>query len=193
MSLRRAGGTTLRLLQVYTAAAGGVHGEQLRVLQVLPSVTHHLLQLQQHPSSAGQLRWDWHGSPHHLEVFRHLTGSAPEQKDGVRGSSPPPTPPASPLPGAQDCDEAIEQYERTRTSYKNLAPPSTYRTASQRVWDVLAGTAKMTIAILGWCASVPGKLWGLTKWSRDDWSSWWANVKKVTKDEAHHYWVSSGW
>jgi hypothetical protein len=51
----------------------------------------------------------------------------------------------------------------------------------------------MTFAILGWCASVPGKLWGLTKWSRDDWSSWWVNVKKVTKDEAHHYWVSREW
>lgn len=51
------------------------------------------------------------------------------------------------------------------------------------------GLMNATIAVLGWCVAVPGKLWSLRKWSRDDWSAWWAHVKKVTKDEAHHYWV----
>jgi hypothetical protein len=91
----------------------------------------------------------------------------------------------------QDCDEAIESYTRTRSAYYNLAPPSTYRTASQRIMDVISGTFKVTIGVLGWIASVPGKLWLLRKWSRDDWSGWYAGIKKTVKDEAHHYWVSS--
>jgi hypothetical protein len=90
----------------------------------------------------------------------------------------------------QDCDEAIESYTRTRSAYYNLAPPSTYRTASQRIMDIISSTLKVTVGVLGWVASVPGKLWSLRKWSRDDWSGWYAGIKKTVKDEAHHYWVS---
>jgi len=46
--------------------------------------------------------------------------------------------------------------------------------------------------VLSWCGALPGKLWALTSWSRDDWSRWWASVKKVAKEEAHHYWVGGG-
>jgi hypothetical protein len=49
-----------------------------------------------------------------------------------------------------------------------------------------------TIGVLGWTVAVPGRLWSLRTWSRDDWSSWWAGVKKTVKDEAHHYWVRGG-
>lgn len=92
----------------------------------------------------------------------------------------------------QDCDEVIESYTRTRSAYYNLAPPSTYRTASQRIMDLISGTFKVTVGVLGWVVSVPGKLWSLRKWSRDDWSGWWSGMKKVVKEEAHHYWVSRG-
>lgn len=89
----------------------------------------------------------------------------------------------------QDCDEAIESYTRTRSAYYNLAPPSTYRTASQRFMDALTATFKVTVGVLGWVVSVPGKVWSLRTWSRDDWSGWWAGIKKTVKEEAHHYWV----
>jgi hypothetical protein len=94
-----------------------------------------------------------------------------------------------PLLPLQDCDEVIESYTRTRSAY-NLAPPSTYRTASQRLMDVVSATFKVTVGVLGWVVSVPGKLWSLRKWSRDDWSGWWSGIKKTVKEEAHHYWVS---
>jgi hypothetical protein len=89
----------------------------------------------------------------------------------------------------QDCDDAIESFTRTRSAYYNLAPPSTYRTASQRFVDLISSTFKMTIGVLGWMVSVPGKLWSLRQWSRDDWSGWWGGIKKTVKEEAHHYWV----
>jgi len=106
-------------------------------------------------------------------------------------------PPHTPYPRGkpsypQDCDEAIEVYTRTRSAYYSRAPPSTYRTTSQRLMDVLGATFRVTVGVLGWTVSVPGKLWSLRKWSRDDWSGWWAGVKKMVKEEAHHYWVRRG-
>jgi hypothetical protein len=56
--------------------------------------------------------------------------------------------------------------------------------------DLITGTFKVTVGVLGWVVSVPGKVWSLRKWSRDDWSGWWSGIKKTVKDEAHHYWVS---
>jgi hypothetical protein len=58
--------------------------------------------------------------------------------------------------------------------------------------DLISSTFKMTIGVLGWMVSVPGKLWSLRQWSRDDWSGWWGGIKKTVKEEAHHYWVSRG-
>lgn len=96
-----------------------------------------------------------------------------------------------PLPGAQDCDDAIEHYSRARSLYQgNLAPPSSYKTATQRVIDIFVGIIRGTISLLGWVVQLPAKLFLLSRWSRNDWSTWWAGAKKVMKDEAHHYWVS---
>lgn len=58
--------------------------------------------------------------------------------------------------------------------------------------DALGATVRVTVGVLGWMVSVPGKLWSLRTWSRDDWSGWWAGVKKTVKEEAHHYWVRQG-
>lgn len=55
--------------------------------------------------------------------------------------------------------------------------------------DALTATFKVTVGVLGWVVSVPGKVWSLRTWSRDDWTGWWAGIKKTVKEEAHHYWV----
>lgn len=97
---------------------------------------------------------------------------------------------AAPLPGARDCDDAIEQYSRARSSYRSrMAPPSTYRTATQRAVDVVLALLRGTGVVLAWLARLPGQVWSLRTWSREDWGTWWAGVKKVTREEAHHYWV----
>lgn len=187
MSLRRAGGPTARLLRAY-ASHSLQHGEQLRNLQALAvhlsACSQHVLAHRQAPASNGQW-WEWHSANNQLHALRQLS-TQPDKKDESKKDIP------APLPGAQDCDEAIEEYARARSSYQNLRPPSTYRTASQRVMDVLMGTYKGTMVVLRWLVRLPGQLYGLSKWSRDDWSSWWAKAKKVIRDEAHHYWVRAG-
>lgn len=184
MSLRRAGGSTLRLLRVY-ASNSLQHGEQLRSLQAaavhLSACSQHLFSQQASPGSHGEW-WQWQHNYVELHSFRHYA-TQPDKKDET--SKPP-------LPGAQDCDDAIEHYARARSLYEgNLAPPSTYRTATQRIIDLFVATGRGVITVLGWTVRLPGNLYSLTKWSRDDWSTWWAGLKKTVKDEAHHYWVST--
>lgn len=183
MSLRRAGGSTLRLLRVY-ASHGLQHGEQLQPLQAaavqLSACSHHLFAQQSRSGGHGDW-WQWQYSYSGTHSLRHFS-TQPDKKEE----------PVKPLPGAQDCDDAIEQYARARSIYQgNLAPPSTYRTATQRIIDLFAASARGVISVLGWIVRLPGQLYLLTSWSRDDWSTWWTGMKKTIKDEAHHYWVSA--
>lgn len=185
MSLRRAGGLTLRILRAH-AAHSLQHGDQLRSLQAVAvqlSACSQLLAQRQHPSSKGHW-WEWQIGLQHVHGLRRYS-SQQEKKDDAKKDS------TAPLPGAQDCDEAIEHYARARSSYQNLRPPSTYKTATQRVVDLVVATFKGTIMVLGWVVRLPLHLYSLSKWSRDDWSSWWAKAKKTVKDEAHHYWVGN--
>lgn len=95
------------------------------------------------------------------------------------------------LPDAEECDTAIQNYAKIRLSYKdNLRVPTTYKTAWQRVVDVVEGTWKVTLMVVKFTLSIPGRIWALRLKSRADWAATWANVKKTVKDEAHHYWVS---
>lgn len=88
--------------------------------------------------------------------------------------------------------QAIEHYSRARDSYTRLVPPPSYRTATQRAWELVAGAGRGVLAVCRWLVALPGALLGLARWSRDDWSAWWAKVKKVAKEEGQHYWVSPG-
>jgi hypothetical protein len=59
----------------------------------------------------------------------------------------------------QDCDDAIESYTRTRSAYtSNLAPPSSYRTAGQRIMDLTRGAGVALgcdcVCVCGGCACV---------------------------------------
>eukprot|EP00878_Enallax_costatus_P041516 GHUV01048318.1.p1 GENE.GHUV01048318.1~~GHUV01048318.1.p1 ORF type:complete len:249 (+),score=45.91 GHUV01048318.1:648-1394(+) len=181
MSLRRAGGSSLRLLRVY-ASHSLQHGEQLRSLQAaavhLSACSQHLFAQQTGPGSHSDW-WQWQFNYIETHSIRHFSTQR-EKKDEA----------AKPLPGAQDCDDAIEHYARARSLYQgNLAPPSTYRTATQRVIDIFVASVRGVTSVLGWTVRLPGKLYSLTTWSRDDWSTWWTGMKKTIKDEAHHYWV----
>jgi hypothetical protein len=189
MSLRRAGGTTVRLLRVYASQGLFQHGE-LRVLQSgLPASQQLLAALgcDAHcSSSSSNSWWQQHLSQQQLQALRQLA-TQPDRKEEQpkKESSSSPVP----LPDAEDCDEAIEHYARARSSYQRLTPPSTYKTASQRVVDVVTAGLRGSVLLLGWVARLPLKLARLATWSRDDWSAWWAKAKKTVKDEAHHYWV----
>lgn len=183
MSFRRAGAGTLRLIRAYAAASASQQGQGvlLRQLPAALQLTHLASPLT--PHSQRHNAW-WQSQLQHsasVDAWRQLSTSS-GSKDKDKETKPQ-------LPDAEDCDEAIESYTRTRSAYYNLAPPSTYRTASQRLMDALSATFKVTIGVLGWVVSVPGKVWSLRKWSRDDWTGWWAGVKKTVKEEAHHYWV----
>jgi hypothetical protein len=132
--------------------------------------------------------WEQHLSQQQLQALRQLATQPDRKEDQPKkeaSSSP------VPLPDAEDCDEAIEHYARARSSYQRLTPPSTYRTASQRVMDLVTAGLKGTVLLLGWVVRLPVKMARLATWSRDDWSAWWAKTKKTVKDEAHHYWVRS--
>lgn len=184
MSLRRAGAGTLRLLRAYAAESTAQHSQQLlRPLPAVLQLSHLPCPLVPHGQRHNQW-WQSHRTTH--EFWRQLatTPDSSSSKDKDKEDKTKTT-----LPDAEDCDEAIEVYTRTRSAYYSRAPPSTYRTTSQRLMDVLGATFRVTVGVLGWTVSVPGKLWSLRKWSRDDWSGWWAGVKKMVKEEAHHYWV----
>jgi hypothetical protein len=186
MSLRRAGGSTVRLLRVYASQGLLQHGE-LRILQSGLPASQQLLAAvgcDAHRSNSNSW-WEQHLSQQQLQALRQLATQPDKKEDQPKkeGSSP------VPLPDAEDCDEAIEHYARARSSYQRLAPPSTYKTASQRVMDLFTAGLKGTVALLGWVVQLPVKLARLAMWSRDDWSAWWAKTKKTVKDEAHHYWV----
>jgi hypothetical protein len=130
--------------------------------------------------------WEQQLSQQQLQALRQLA-TQPDRKEEQPKKEASSSP--VPLPDAEDCDEAIEHYARARSSYQRLTPPSTYRTASQRVMDLVTAGLKGTVLLLGWVVRLPVKLARLATWSRDDWSAWWAKTKKTVKDEAHHYWV----
>jgi hypothetical protein len=191
MSLRRAGGTTVRLLRVYASQGLVQHGE-LRVLQLALPASQQLLAAagwDAHSSSSSNSWWAQHLSQQQLQALRQLA-TQPDKKEEQQPKKDSSSSSPVPLPDAEDCDEAIEHYARARSSYQRLAPPSTYKTASQRVVDILGAGLKGSVALLGWVVRLPVKLARLATWSRDDWSAWWAKAKKTVKEEAHHYWVS---
>jgi hypothetical protein len=176
MSLRRGGVRALRALYTHTCSNGAAL-ELARPLQQLP--LQHLLHK---PGSSGWgHQWPLPGPPSTFYHLRHAqtTSDRPaEEQPKV-------------LPDAEECDTAIQNYAKIRLSYKdNLRVPTTYKTAWQRVVDVVEGTWKVTLMVVKFTLSIPGRIWALRLKSRADWAATWANVKKTVKDEAHHYWVS---
>ncbi|WIA07926.1 hypothetical protein OEZ85_007404 [Tetradesmus obliquus] len=139
-------------------------------------------------SSSSNSWWQQHLSQQQLQALRQLASQAGQDKKEEQPKKDAPSSPVE-LPDAEDCDEAIEHYARARSSYQRLTPPSTYKTASQRVVDIITAGLKGTVMVLGWVVQLPVKLARLATWSREDWSGWWAKAKKTVKDEAHHYWV----
>lgn len=142
-------------------------------------------------SSSSNSWWQQHLSQQQLQALRQLASQAGQDKKEEQPKKDAPSSPVE-LPDAEDCDEAIEHYARARSSYQRLTPPSTYKTASQRVVDIITAGLKGTVMVLGWVVQLPVKLARLATWSREDWSGWWAKAKKTVKDEAHHYWVRGG-
>lgn len=92
------------------------------------------------------------------------------------------TAPVAPLPPT---------YPQVRTS-RARKPPSTYRTAGQKVKEALSAVVNGIITVVRWCAGVPAALWALRLKSREQWAADWASMKKTIKHEAHHYWVRFG-
>jgi hypothetical protein len=176
MSLRRGGVRAIRLLQAYSSTAA-LQLEAAKPAQYL--ALQHIASLSKQQPGFGHNRSAFWPSSTHGHIIRYIQTSSERKEDAPKG-----------LPGAQECDEAIEDYTKARLTYKNLRVPSTYKTASQRVFETAAAVWTGTLAVLHWVLSVPAKLWALRLKSREDWARSWANVKKTVKEEAHHYWVS---
>ena len=177
MSLRRGGARAIRLLQAYSSS-GALQLEAARHAQYI--ALQHLSSLSKQQPGFGHNRSAFWPSETHGHISRYIQTSTERKEDAPKF-----------LPGAQECDEAIEDYTQARLRYKSLRVPSTYKTASQRVLETAAAVWTGTLAVLRWVLSVPSKLWALRLKSREDWANSWANVKKTVKEEAHHYWVSS--
>jgi LETM1 and EF-hand domain-containing protein 1 len=156
--------------------------------------------------------------PHHPNRWLHTSSSAwlPQQQQQQDQSSPPKPPPT---PSADECDTALATYDAARSQQQqrsaarraaaasssssagdaDLAPgdsrgrrlPSTYKTTSQRLLEIVRATLSGLIAAGRWIACVPSKVASLARWSRADWSAWWGRTKKVVREEAHHYWVGT--
>jgi hypothetical protein len=94
------------------------------------------------------------------------------------------------MPDAQQCDSAIEKYEKLRTKYDEaIWEPPLPKTPGQRLKGAWAVLIKALIMTRDFALKVPGWARTLSAMSREDWSSWWAGAKKTIKHEAHHYWV----
>jgi hypothetical protein len=115
-------------------------------------------------------------------LHRHHFGADAKQQ---QARSPSPS-----IPDAQQCDSAIETYEKLRTKYDEaIWEPPLPKNAAQRVKDAWALLLKALIATKDFALKVPGWARTLSSMSREEWSTWWAGAWKTIKHEAHHYWV----
>lgn len=183
MALRRAGVRTLRLLEA-EANCTRLYQEQLCAIQTIgwhhghhdPPPHNRQVVVQHVPNFRSAL-------PHDLYSlhWRYVQTSTDRKDEST-----------TPSPDAKECDEAIESYQRARSTYTaNLRYPSSYRTATERVVDIITGVFRGTVSVLRYIASIPSKLWALRLKSREDWAQTWVHTKKVVKEEAHHYWVGN--
>ena len=131
-----------------------------------------------------------------LHILQHLSQSHPgvssqwllqcrgQQTDTSRQSKAVST-------AAEECDDALENYDSLRDRYASrFGTPPMFRSWDQRLkatasglWSAVVWTAKFTV-------SIPGRLVGVARMSRQDWANAWDKTKKTVKEEAHHYWVT---
>jgi LETM1 and EF-hand domain-containing protein 1, mitochondrial len=156
---------------------------------------------------------------HHRHHSLHTSSSAwfPQQQQDQQ--QPPKQQPLPTTPSADECDSALATYDAAReqqqqrsaarraaaaaaasssAAVEGAAPgdgrrrvPSTYKTTSQRLLELVRATLSGLIAGGRWLACAPKKAAALARWSRADWSAWWGRTKKVVREEAHHYWLGT--
>ncbi|KAG2426023.1 hypothetical protein HYH02_014884 [Chlamydomonas schloesseri] len=100
----------------------------------------------------------------------------------------PPKPPAPP-PKAEDCDDAIREYDDLSHRLNQLERPSTMKGAGQQLKDIVVAIGGGLVALGRFSASVPGRLQAWASLSREERAARRSAMWKNIKHEAHHYWV----
>ncbi|PNW72719.1 hypothetical protein CHLRE_15g639150v5 [Chlamydomonas reinhardtii] len=100
----------------------------------------------------------------------------------------PPKAPA-PAPKAEDCDDAIREYDDLSHRLNQLERPSTMKSAGEQVKSVVVSVGNGLAAVGRFTLSVPGRLQAWASLSREERAARRAALWKNIKHEAHHYWV----
>ncbi|GLC36768.1 hypothetical protein PLESTB_000785100 [Pleodorina starrii] len=96
---------------------------------------------------------------------------------------------AAPLPKAEDCDTAIQEYDDLNGRLNQLERPASLRGVGAQLKDVAVAIGKGTVAVVRWTATVPAKIQRFRSMSKEEWQAKKSAMWKNVKHEAHHYWV----
>lgn len=140
-------------------------------------------QQQHHQPPAQQALLPWAARPlaaQHLPALSRALATAPGSKGQPAGSE---------QPGAEECDEAMQEYDELRGRFERVKRPSTMKTTDERIRSFLRGFVNFSITFVRYAIKTPGYLIRVYNTPREEWRAWWAGAWKTIKHEAHHYWV----
>ncbi|KAG2423597.1 hypothetical protein HXX76_015234 [Chlamydomonas incerta] len=100
----------------------------------------------------------------------------------------PPKPPA-PAPKAEDCDDAIREYDDLSHRLNQLERPSTMKGVGEQAKDLVVAVGSGLAAVGRFTLSVPGRLQAWASLSSEERAARRAALWNNIKHEAHHYWV----
>jgi hypothetical protein len=92
-------------------------------------------------------------------------------------------------PQAEDCDDAIREYDDLRYRLNQLEKPSSMRGGVAVIRDSLVAVGKGTWAVLRFTASIPSRVVDFYSMNKEDYAAWKSKLWAGVKHEAHHYWV----
>ncbi|EFJ43438.1 hypothetical protein VOLCADRAFT_106866 [Volvox carteri f. nagariensis] len=96
---------------------------------------------------------------------------------------------AAPLPKAEDCDTAIQEYDDLNYRLNQLERPASLRGIGAQLKDVVVATGNGVVAIVRWTGSIPSRIQRFRSMSKEEWQAKKSQMWKNFKHEAHHYWV----
>ncbi|MEW5310737.1 MAG: hypothetical protein WDW38_002505 [Sanguina aurantia] len=95
------------------------------------------------------------------------------------------------VPKAEDCDDAIQDYDQLRSRIENLKKPPSMRGWVAVAKDFLISTGSFLAIVFKYTVAIPSYLSAFMKMSKEEWAAKKSSAWAAVKHEGHHYWVGT--